>query len=196
MTREQIEKTVKNKGYIWFNSNKDYDVNIVGIRNSKTGSKVTNVFDDLITISYKINGEWKFHSWTATTDPGKKSILSYSNYKGCAILVPGQYRSSHIIRLHNGKYKALGQENPVKVFRDKTKDLKFEFDPKTIDEGLFGINIHKAGIESTYVDGWSAGCQVFKRTKDFNEFMAICEKAKEIHGNKFSYTLLESKDIK
>lgn len=43
-TLEQIEKTVKQKGYVWFEdmSNKGFDVNIVGVRNSSTGSRVTN----------------------------------------------------------------------------------------------------------------------------------------------------------
>ena len=102
-----------------------------------------------------------------------------------------------MIRLHNGKYKALGQQKNVKVYRDKTKDMKFEFDPKTIDEGMFGINIHRASTSESYnVENWSAGCQVFKRAKDFNQFLAICEKAAKIHGNSFTLTLLESKDIK
>ena len=37
-TIEQIESTVKAKGYKWFkdSNNKGYDVNIVGIRNSET----------------------------------------------------------------------------------------------------------------------------------------------------------------
>jgi hypothetical protein len=196
MTREHIETAVKSKGYVWFNSNTDFDVNIVGIRNSVPGSKVTNVFDDRLTISYKENGVWKFYSWNITTDPGKKAVMECKNPIGCAVLVPGQYRSSHIIRLHAGKYTALGQDRPVKVYRDKTKDLKFEFDQKTIQEGLFGINIHHAGVDSTFVENWSEGCQVFKRLKDFKQFLEICQKARDIHGNKFSYTLLESKDIK
>ena len=49
-TREQVEKTVKAKGYKWFSDsrNKGYDVNIVGIRNSKTENQVTNNFDDFL----------------------------------------------------------------------------------------------------------------------------------------------------
>jgi len=75
-TREQIEKAVKSKGYVWFEDkdNKGYDVNIVGIRNDSTGNNVTNVFDDYLTISYKENGQWKFHIWPATTDPGKQKM--------------------------------------------------------------------------------------------------------------------------
>jgi hypothetical protein len=54
-SKEKIEQTLKTKNYTWFSdeSNKSYDVNIVGIRNSKPGKAVTNIFDDLITLSYK-----------------------------------------------------------------------------------------------------------------------------------------------
>ena len=195
-TREQIEAAVKAKGYAWFDdaSNKGFDVNIVGIRNSATGQVVTNAFDDTLTISYKENGQWKFHSWPATTDPGKKGVLEYHNAAGVARLVEGQYRGSHTIRLHQGKYEALGQAKNVKVYRDANKDLNY--DENKIQEGLFGINIHKAGADSTYVENWSEGCQVFKKSADFEAFMKICRKARDIHGNSFTYTLIESTDIK
>lgn len=194
-TREQIEKAVKAKGYVWFEdaSNKGFDVNIVGVRNVAPGQVVTNVFDDLLTISYKENGVWKFHSWAATTDPGKKGVREYHNAAGVARLVEGQYRSSHIIRLHQGKYEALGQNKPVKVWRDANKDMVY--DENKIQEGVFGINIHKAGADSTYVENWSEGCQVFKKSADFEAFMKICRKAKDIHGNNFTYTLIKSTDI-
>jgi len=195
-TREQIEGAVKAKGYAWFEdaSNKGFDVNIVGIRNSATGQVVTNAFDDTLTISYKENGEWKFHSWPATTDPGKKGVLEYHNAAGVARLVEGQYRGSHAIGLHQGKYEALKQAKTVKVYRDANKDLTYNEDK--IQEGVFGINIHKAGADSTYVENWSEGCQVFKKSADFDAFMAIVRKSRDIHGNSFTYTLIESSDIK
>lgn len=195
-TREQIEAAVKSKGYVWFEdtANKGFDVNIVGVRNSSTGTKVTNVFDDHLTISFKENGEWKFFIWAATTDPGKKGVMQFHNKDGVARLVPNQYRGSHMIRLHQGKYEALGQQKNVKVYRDANKDLNY--DENKITEGLYGINIHKAGQDSTWVENWSEGCQVFKRVKDFDEFMKICKKAAKIHGNSFTYTLIESSDIK
>jgi len=195
-SREQIEGSVKAKGYVYFEdvNNKGFDVNIVGVRNSSTGQKVTNAFDDCITLSYKENGEWKFHCWPATTDPGKKGVLEYHNAAGVARLVEGQYRGSHTIRLHQGKYEALGQAKNVKVYRDANKDLNY--DETKIQEGLFGINIHKAGADSTYVENWSEGCQVFKKSADFEEFMKICRKSRDIHGNSFTYTLIESTDIK
>lgn len=194
-TREQIEKAIKAKGYIWFEdaANKGFDVNIVGVRNSATGTKVTNVFDDHLTVSYKENGEWKYFIWAATTDPGKKGVMEYHNKDGVARLVPNQYRGSHTIRLHQGKYEALGQQKPVKVYRDANRDLNY--DETKITEGIYGINIHKAGQDSQWVENWSEGCQVFKRVKDFDEFMKIAKKAAKIHGNSFTYTLIESKDI-
>ncbi len=192
--REQIEETVKSKGYVWFEGLKDFDVNIVGVRNSSTGDKVTNVFDDFLTVSYKEGGEWKFHIWPATTDPGKKGVMEYHNAAGVARLVPGQYRGSHTIGLHQGKDEALKQQKPVKVYRDKDKDM--QYDENIIQEGVFGINIHKAGADSTYVENWSEGCQVFKKSVDFDSFMKIMNKAATIHGKSFTYTLIESKDIK
>jgi len=196
-TREQIEGAVKAKGYVYFEdaNKKGFDVNIIGIRNSSTGQKVTNAFDDLLTISYKDEtGAWKYHEWPATTDPGKKGVLEYHNTSGVARLVEGQYRGSHTIRLHQGKYEALGQAKNVKVYRDANKDLNY--DENKIQEGVFGINIHKAGADSTYVENWSEGCQVFKKSADFEEFMKICRKSKDLHGNSFTYTLIESTDIK
>lgn len=192
-SKEKIEAAIKAKGYLWFDSASDYNVNIVGVRNSAVGQVVTNSFDDTLTISYKVNGLWQFKSWQATTDPGKKGVMEYHNAAGVARLVPGQYRGSHTIRLHQGKYEALGQAKPVKVYRDANRNLTYE--ENQIQEGIFGINIHKAGADSTYVENWSEGCQVFKKSADFEAFMTICRKAKDIHGNSFTYTLLESKDI-
>ena len=197
-TREQVELAVKAKGYKWFNddSNKGYDVNIVGIRNNapSVADKVTNVFDDFITLSFKENGVWKFYIWNNTTDPGKKGVEQFHNSKGVARLVPGQYRSVWTIDKHQGKYEALGQAKNVKVYRDANRDMKY--DETKIEEGIFGINIHHAGADSTYVNDWSMGCQVFKKLKDFEEFMKICRMARDIHGNSFSYTSIESNDIK
>lgn len=194
-TKEQIEKAIKSKGYAWFEdaSNKGFDVNIVGVRNSKTGQTVTNVFDDCLTVSYKENGVWKFHCWSATTDPGKKGVMEYHNSAGVARLVEGQYRGSHQLGLHQGKYEALRQKSNVKVYRDANRDMTYNEDK--VQEGVFGINIHKAGADSTYVENWSEGCQVFKKAADFEAFMEICRKAAKIHGNSFTYTLIESKDI-
>ena len=82
---------------------------------------------------------------------------------------------------------------------DNNKDGVYDLNESTVDEGLFGINIHRAtarkGGKSTRVDKWSAGCQVIADNDDWHEFLDICQAAREIHGNSFSYTLLESRDI-
>ncbi len=89
LTLDAVKKAVISKGYKWFEdkSNKGYDVNIVGIRNSETNNEVTNHFDDTLTISYKVDGDWKFHSWPATTDPGQYWIENPISKDGTAILV-------------------------------------------------------------------------------------------------------------
>ena len=193
-SKEQIEKAVKSKGFVWFNGAKDYDVNIVGVRNATPGQKVTNLFDDKLTLSYKINGQWFYHEWDATTEPGKKGVMQFHNSGGVARLVPDQYRGVYKVSMHQGKYQALCQRlGDVTVWRDKNRDM--DFDEIIRDTGMFGINIHKAGTVSNFVENWSEGCQVFKRTKDFNDFMVLINRAKEIHGNHFTYTLIISSDI-
>jgi len=201
-TREQIQNTVEGKGYKYFhdNNNKGYDVNIIGIRNSETKGRVTNAFDDILTIAYKIDGEWQYHEFQCTTDPGSaymdNPILENT---GCAILKPNQYRGSHKLRLHAGKYLALGQKKDVTVYRDNNRDDNYDLDESKTTTGLFGINIHRAtsrkGGKSTRVDKWSAGCQVIADNDDWHEFLDICQAAREIHGNSFSYTLIESNDV-
>ena len=69
-TREQIERTINNMSYKYFVGD-NYDVNIIGVRNSETRNKVTNKFDDIMTLSYKDNeGKWNYHEFDCTTDPG------------------------------------------------------------------------------------------------------------------------------
>ena len=199
-TREQIEETLKGKGYKYFTNDKGYDVNIVGIRNSDTHGEVTNKFDDTLTISYKdSDGKWMYSEYKATTDPGSHWEKTLLNKDGVAILKPGQYRGSHKIGLHQGKYEALRQQKPVKVYRDDNKDRKYDLLEESVQEGIFGINIHRAtaksGGKSTRIDRWSAGCQVIAKNSDFKEFMEICNKAKDVWGNGFTYTLIESNDI-
>jgi len=199
-SREQIKAVMDSKGYKYFESD-NYDVNIIGIRNSATGTKITNKFDDTMTISFKDeDGNWHYNEYNCTTDPGDDwTDNPWIDEIGCAVLRPGQYRGSHKIRLHGGKYTALGQKKDVTVYRDNDRDGNYDLNESNTDTGLFGINIHRAtsraGLKSTRVDKWSAGCQVIAANDDWHEFLDICQAAREIHGNSFSYTLIESKDI-
>ena len=195
--REILERALISKGYKYF-INGDYNLNIIGIRNSKTENMVTNRFDDTITLSYKINGEWQYHEFDCTTDPGTHWVENVMNDKGVAILKPGQYPKSYRISKHQGKYEALCQQNPVTVYRDNNRDDIYNLNTEKTDTGLFGINIHratkKAGNKSTNIDKWSAGCQVIASNDDWTKFIKICKKAKDTWSNNFTYTLITSNE--
>ena len=196
LTAKTIEEAMNKKGYAFF-KNGDYNLNIIGVR-SDQNRKVTNKFDDFLILIYNENGKQQIKCYTITTEPGRYYIKEkLGNPKGTAILVPGQNRGCWAIGKHNGKYEALVQTKAVSVYRDANKDMTYDLDPKTIDKGLFGINIHRSnpyGTSAT-IDNWSAGCQVFANSKEFKEFMDICYKQKNKYGNSFSYTLLDEKDI-
>lgn len=192
-----LEEILRRKGYVYFNKGK-YNVNIIGVRHIKVGQKISNVFDDFIILEYPSEYNRKRHIYSATTKPGLTAFTTPVNEKGTGILVPGQYRAVYSVALHKGKYKALCQTNgPVKVYRDNNKNDIVDIIPEQIDEGYFGINIHRADKYNTskYVNSWSAACQVIQDPKDFTSFMKIIEQAKNIYGNRFTYTLIEEKDI-
>jgi hypothetical protein len=193
-SRETIEKTVKSMGFKWYEDS-SYHLNIVGVRNGLTGARVTNVFDDLITVSYMAGGAWYYSEYIATTEPGKKGVLQYHNPGGVAILAEQQCLDAYVIRKHQGKYDALCQEKPVKFFRDPDKDLLYDMDKLT--EGVIGINVHHASAmhTSSLVENWSEGCQVIASPFDFEEFMKLCYEARTLHGNLFTYTLINSNNI-
>ena len=189
-----FSKILVNKGYAYFTNGK-YNLNIIGVR--RAGNKVTNQFDDYIVVEYiDMYGIKTREVFAATTDPGLSSITNPISSKGCAILAPGQYRSCWKLGYHKGKYEAIVQYKPVKVYRDNNKDKVYDFDSKTIEEGIFGINIHKAGDNSTIVNGWSAGCQVLARRKDFDKLMKLAHyQFSQGMGARYTYTLINEEDL-
>ena len=191
---DYVKQVLESKGYAFF-TNGVYNLNIIGIRNPNL---VANSFDDTMVVIYKIGGEWITKVYAITTDAGTYWLKNPMSNKGTAILVPNQYRGVYSIDLHNNKYLALCQRNgKVEVYRDNDKDLILDMDSTKIEKGMFGINIHRSNpfSESLKVDKFSAGCQVFKRVKDFNEFMEICQKSKALWGNSFTYTLIKESDL-
>jgi hypothetical protein len=196
-TLDQIKSAMIAKGYKWFEEG-DFNLNLIGIRNSDTGDTVTNAFDDTFFIAYRDAGKWKIHNYACTTDPGAHWQQAPMNAGGTASLVPNQYRSTWRIDLHQGVYKALKQFKPVDTYRDKNKDLKYTRHIEDITNGIYGINIHRASATgvSNRVDKWSAGCQVLADSADFANLMYLAHVAEKKYGNSFTYTLLESKNIK
>ena len=191
-----FKKIFARKGYAFFTKG-EYNLNIIGVRHK--GDKVTNHFDDCMVVIYNTPNEKNVKKvFVCTTLPGKKAMDHPVNVVGTAILKEGQYRGAYKIGYHKGKYKALVQAKPLPVYRDGNKDDKFDLLPRYIDNGIFGINIHKAGNSdkgSTLVDGWSYGCQVLSKAIDFNALMRLVEKSANIYGNSFTYTLINEEDL-
>ena len=205
-----IEKFMRENGRPWYEE--DYQLNIVGITNSKAGPppELTNKFDDFITVTYKVNGVTQFKIYPATTRPGRTWLIGNPqsdgtleplNPAGTAFMPTHKSavrQDAYEIRLHGGKYEALGTRGASQnlIFRDNNWDTKY-------DEGInstvgnFGLNIHRSSATgtSTFVNKWSGGCQVFANIGNFNEFMTLAKKHKEIWGNTFTYTLISSDEL-
>jgi len=81
----------------------------------------------------------------------------------------------------------------VTVIRDYDRNAVLDFNNGREETGIFGINIHKAGKDSKDVDQWSAGCQVFQKSDDFESFMSLVRKQREKYGDKFTYTLIDER---
>lgn len=188
-----VLRILKNRKYRVYN--KPYQLNIIGIRSSRTEA---NRFDDLLLVFYKNKFlKWSFLLFSITTDPGTYWLKNPLNVDGTAILKEGQYVDAYRLGLHKGQYKALVQSKPVTVIRDYDRNAFLDFLNGTERSGHFGINIHRASAsgESKTIDKWSAGCQVFAKAADFARFIALCETHAAHHGNKFTYTLIDQRAI-
>jgi len=194
---EHLQSVLEKNNYAFFDNNKSHNDNIIGCRSNQTKA---NEFDDCLFLVYRDdNKNWIVDSYQVTTDIGIRYLKTPINEDGAAILVPGQYRGVYSVAKHRGKYDALCQKNgKVKVWRDDDRDKILDMDDSTIQEGYFGINIHRAAVvgEVERVNGYSAGCQVFKSARDFNEFMALIKLSIKKYDNKFTYTLVTEDDIK
>lgn len=187
------------KGYNYFTEGK-YNLNIIGIRAvTDIKNKITNAFDDILVVIFKDRFNlWCREIYNITTDPGNYYMMHHCNIQGCAIVKEGQYNKLWQIGLHQNKYKALVQRSNITVYRDKNCDDYYDFEPSTEEQGIFGINLHRANqnVESKLIDKWSAGCQVFASPTKFNEFLALCDaQITNGMGKYFTYTLLNENDL-
>lgn len=198
LLKEQTKEALENKGYVFFDGGSSFNLNIIGVRSVPHDP---DKFNDTIIVVYRNEDkEWEVLSYEVTTEPGPKILRKPINSKGTAILVPDQYRGAYKVGIHGGSYRhtALIQRGgKVKVWRDNNLDSKIDTADMKIDEGMFGINIHRHSRpnEKEYVNGSSAGCQVFKNSKEFAEFLDVCNKSADIFGNSFTYTLIEEGDF-
>jgi hypothetical protein len=189
----RMKAILKQNGFVLYT--RPYELNIIGIRSKST---IPNAFDDEIHVFYKIdNGNWNYHVFPATTDPGTYWLGNPTYELGTAILAQNQYLNCYAIGKHRGKYDALVQAAPVTVIRDYDRDAVLDFNNGTRETGVFGINIHRAESSGTtkIIDKYSAGCQVFQNASDFDAFMALCFEHKSRYGNNFTYTLIDFRAI-
>jgi hypothetical protein len=181
---------MKQRGYVVYNE--PYQLNIVGVRNS---NGKPNVFDDRLYAFYKNeNGQWIVNDWPITTDPGTYWLENPMSNLGTAMLKEGQYVNAFKRGLHKGQYTAVVEAAPVTVYRDYDRNAIFDIGQST-SVGNYGINIHRAGTSSSEVDKWSAGCQVFQKSADFNEFMTMVDQSVARHGNQLTYTLIDERMV-
>jgi hypothetical protein len=171
-------------------------LNIIGVRNSAATSQ--DKFDDLLAyFFYDKNGKLVGRVVSGTTDPSTAFLKSPINLKGAAILKSGQYKDAYQIGLHRNKYEALVQRKPVTVIRDDDRNALINYLAPT-QTGLYGINIHKStkGKNNEDIIGLdSAGCQVFRNIRDFEDMMQLARISKNKYGNSFTYTLLDDRDL-
>lgn len=191
----EIINIMQQKKYkIYDRDDLDYNINLVGIRSA---TLVPNYFDDWFYVFWKYHNQWNKKRYSITTDPGLYWLENPINVNGTAILKEGQYLGLWKIGKHKGKYLALVQANPCTVIRDANRNNQLNYNSGYEETGFFGINCHRATSNgrSQIVEKWSAGCQVFADSKEFDEFMNICQLAAQNWGNSFSYTLLNERDF-
>ena len=192
--REQIFRAMKRKGYKVFATGR-WNLNIVGVRSTK---RQPNRFDDRLFVIFRDHSDqWQQLCFQITCDPGHYHLRNPSRVAGTAVLKEGQYRGAYAIDKHRGRYDALCQRlGKVSVYRDADRDAVVEMDPNSVQSGMYGINIHKAGVSSTQVDKWSAGCQVFAHSHEFDVFMSLVRLSAAMYGNSFTYTLLNERELR
>jgi hypothetical protein len=84
--RPEILDRVADLGFAVFDSDKDYDLNIIGERNP---NGQVDKFDDYINVVFKIDGIWNWYVYRCTTDAGKwywKTTATQPEQQYCVIL--------------------------------------------------------------------------------------------------------------
>lgn len=191
----QIAQYMKAWGYVVYTE--PQKLNIVGLRSANT---TANTFDDTILVFwYDETKNLNFRAYKASTDPGTYWLNNPMEALGAAILKGGQYVDAWqlIDTVRFGfTTKEFMQVKPVTIIRDYNRDAILDFMNGRETTGLYGINIHTGTTphnNSITVDKWSAGCQVLPIWAEWQEFLQLAGKHKELYGNLFSYTLLDER---
>jgi hypothetical protein len=167
------------------------NLNLIGLR-ALPG--IPDRFDDLLCALWQqADGEWQSRYFAATTDPGGYHLHNPGRVNGTAIMVHDRwYPAMWRIGKHKGEYFALCQNPsrpPPPVWRDADRDSSARYGGvEHTDAG--GINLHHAGVASTVVDRWSAGCQVVAGRPAWDALWDLILKSAAVYGPTFSYALI------
>jgi hypothetical protein len=184
---------------------------------------LTNKFTDVVIVAWIENGQKFAESYPATTVPGASFALSTNrkfasqskNPNGVGIMREKQFINQYTKGNHHGgsakPHLALRSVSSQSAHRDKNYSdnwLTLAVTPVgklgAAQAGLFsdggGMQLHNSGASTAAgktVDNWSAGCQVFANEKQHNRLMELVLKSeKKTKSSKFSYTLLNNKEIR
>jgi hypothetical protein len=159
---KDIEVLMKRKGYdqlikkdaVFAAAIRGYYLNTMG----QVGKNDLGMYDDMVAWVWP-NGIAAFNY---NTDPSRVGYNANAG-KNMAMLVPGMY--TFVMRKHKGKYDAFGQgDRPVAVYRVNAAGTI-----TSVEEGLFGINIHEGGQNGTS----SEGCQTLPRGTQWQQFKSL-----------------------
>jgi len=206
MKVSDLINTFNEKKY-FINLDVPWYLNIYGIRGYSKGKWVENKYgewnDTLGVVFIDENEEIHNFTFIGTTDPDPYYIQNPMSINGTAHLVPGQYLNAYKIDLHSGRRVALCQRlAPVSVFRSKNPIYSYGITTYPnidtghhIHTGYFGINIHDTIEDNQDLYRVGAGCQIFYDKEDFQIFISLCYKHRDLYGNKFNYTLFSKEDF-
>jgi len=180
----------------------DWNLNTVAIRSA---APEFDRFTCRLAHFWKNASGWSLRQWPITTFPGAHYMIDkLLNPAGAAILCKGQYRSIYRLDRHRGIYEALCQRNgPVRVYRDGNRNRVYDMDPRTVQTGNFGINLHAtqnpdgapANHVATRIHTASAGCPVFARIGDFVDSREHWRNQRRIWGVNATVSLIDETDL-
>lgn len=190
-TLDQTTAALKKAGFVLFSEDDTpYNLNIVGVR---TLDPALGSFNDWLCVFFKYLGVWHYYAGRCTTEPGLYySMTKLLNPEGAAIIKEGQYRAAYKFGLHKGK-PALEQIKPVPVYRDGDRNSVRTLTPSALPAANNKTNIHYANAMTLTpnVGRWSAGCVVIQDWMFYRLLMNLAETGAKLHGNAFTFTLLD-----
>lgn len=191
-TIRQTKEVLAGKQYVFFDGNKPFDLNIIGIRSAST---IVNYYNETLAVIYRDEmQEQRIDYFHYTTKPGLYYLKNPLHPNGCAILQEGQHLGTMKKRKHRGLYDALCQAKAMPFYRDNDRDENLDFTGE-IHWGKIGLNIHRESLNKIdlVVGKNSAGCGGIQTNWDY--FMFLINQGIKHWGNSFSYTLINEKDF-